>query len=361
MPNNWGEPPRIGGGYRRPQETKWGLHFAECSGIVAAMSTMTDAEVFQLVTQIVAGVSTRGHGDRGTYGNVLAQINRLTDPWRPTDAPATDTSKVMFALNPSTTAWSVAGVPPDEAPTWEMLGFSAEYAQRWLAAGLALTHAMKWSSHYRLERVDPADVAAWEAALPECDVHAVTQWLHSSIPAERAIAWTKAGGSYYSGRDILKEFPDRDPVDLQAASRNHMTLSQLHAWLDRNVPGADIGTFIDKGYTPAAARKALDAGHTAATAPDKKGSAPVPGRSWIRIMDALKKNPGAKHNVTSTEATYRCELTHPDKDPITIRFQRNGQFIEAFVPIRQASYGGRYFNRQAKYNLTKLLNYLPDW
>lgn len=330
------------------------------------MTELNEEQTFQLIAQIVSGVR-RHTGDPDALVTVLTEINRLTNQWQTSGAPTSDTSKVMFALNPSTTGWAAAGIDPVEVTAWEMLGFTPEYAQRWSNAKLNLTHALKWSTIHNITSFEPSVISEWEqSGAAVDDVSTIAMWLRSSVPTQRAIAWKLAGGGFYDGKDWLREFPDVDPADLYTTSTLQLTKSQVKPWVKQNIVGEPLKVFLSKGYTPAAARKYLDGGGTMDALPDKRGDAPVPGRSWKRIAAAIKDNPNITSTVKETHSFLRCELTlKGNEHPVEIDFRKNGQFADGTIykAVTYHSFRGTTSTtmRAHRVNLAQLMEFLADW
>lgn len=329
------------------------------------MTELSEQETYHLITQIISGIRHRIFEEDALRG-VLTEINRVTARWQGNTAPTTETDKVMFALNPTTTGWSIAGIDPSEVKTWEMIGFTPEYARQWHDANLDLTHALKWSNVYGLTSIDPAEIAEWETAGAGSDVNAASMWLSSDVPTERAISWTLAGGSYYNGRSWLNAYPEADPTKLRETEAQGLTLSKARPWIERDIVGDDIEAFMVKGYTPTTARKFLDGGGTAATAADLRGGAPIPGRSWKRIAAVIDGNPNITYSVTHHTGVVTCSFTHAKHDDtVDVTFHKNGQFSEASVSMKMQRHliNGQTHTWQSRRdcNLSELLAYLENW
>lgn len=316
-----------------------------------------------LINQIMSAINRNRYQDedKDSLSGVLSEINELTEPWRKangtTTAPA---SQVMYALNPDTSAWAALNVSSDDIKTWQMFGYTPEYAKRWIEAGLNLPQAMKWAAVYNLKNYDPAEIAKWETHNALLDPYEVIRWLENAIPSERAIEWTLAGGNYFDGNKWLKSFPDVNPTKLFQTYQSGMSISQLRPWIEKNILGDAVAQFVAKGYTPAAAKKVIDAGHTPETAPDKKNGEPIPGRSWKQIATVAARIPGLKKDIKDNSHYFSCELTKPGLDElIVIRFRKSGQFVEANYHVPTQGY--RYGRSSYVGTLSKLLEHLNAW
>lgn len=301
--------------------------------------------------------------DEESVANVLSQINKITSPWQKDTAPPSPSSNVMYALNPETSAWAAINVPEEDVKIWQAFGYTPDYTKRWLNAGLTLTQAMKWASSYNLKKYDPVEIAKWEQHMNLIEPGEVTRWLDNSIPTERAIEWTSNGGGYYDGTNWLKVFPETNATKLYETYQTRMTISQVRPWVNKGILGEDIIAFIRKGYTPAAAKKALDAGITVETAVDRKKGAPIPGSSWKKIAAIVEGCPSVEKEFTENGNLVNCTLSNSKTDEdIHIQFRLSGQFVEAYIQRKLAPGERSYFYRRTHFDtLTKLLDYISSW
>lgn len=263
---------------------------------------MTDAEknpeVFSTFIQMLYN---RFHLDFYTPEEKNAMLRALCDAlntWEPISSNSvSDAEAVMFSLDPRTQQWAAAGFTADTWQQWSLFGFEPKHAKEWNREKVPFEYAL----HFDDCRLTPAMYKQWATIYPsDSSAH---------INVYKATLFTQS----YQG----------------------LTINEAHKWAERGIGVYDAKVWLEAGYTPSKANKAIREGVSVQDIQETADAnmPHIPGSTWPKIRRHMEESQWNHSRTVLERSGYTATLTKSQDRKATIYFNHRGQVKTILIEI----------------------------